>query len=67
MVNDPEKQHTKEIIRNNPNLIKIIEKLTNNKHLDIELRNKISNFIDFDFSSDSGYDSHDEVSNIGEI
>ncbi|KJV81122.1 hypothetical protein RHORCCE3_0304 [Rickettsia hoogstraalii str. RCCE3] len=67
MVNDPEKQHTKEIIRNNPNLIKIIEKLTNNKHLDIELRNKISNFIDFDFSGDSGYDSHDEVSNIGEI
>lgn len=73
MIENPEKQRLKEIIRSNPNLEKIIDELTNNKYLDMELRDKLNDFIESDYSSDldssnsSDNDSHHEVQNIGEI
>ncbi|WP_395477197.1 ankyrin repeat domain-containing protein [Rickettsia endosymbiont of Pantilius tunicatus] len=73
MIENPEKQRLKEIIRNNSNLEKIIDELTDNKYLDMELRDKLNDFIESDCSSDldssnsSDNDLKYEVQNIGEI
>ena len=69
MIENPEKQRSKEIIRSNPNLEKIIDELTDNKYLDMELRDKLNDFIESDYSSDldSSNSLDNEVQNIGEI
>ncbi|WP_341791776.1 hypothetical protein [Rickettsia endosymbiont of Gonocerus acuteangulatus] len=69
MIENPEKQRLKEIIRSNTNLEKIIDELTYNKYLDMELRDKLNDFIESDYSSDldSSNSLDNEVQNIGEI